>query len=183
MKNLNSQWFYEKKMNTKSFNAAQRSVIIKALRDFAAFRESLQRELCALNAHNTGCNDEQVKAIRNAFPMIDEVYDIRKQMQAIRQEYFSHFAIVKEFQCAGKYLFRIMAKVPANHNIEEKQKYVVRIFQDGSTYAFLPDKPSKFLESTYIANTENLKHIKKSLVHLSKMEANSEAIEILTKGA
>jgi len=180
MRHYNAQWYIAEKMKETNFNAAQKSIIAKHLREYADFKESLQRELCALTAYRFNVTPEIIREIRESFPIVDEVHNIRKQMQAIRKQYKEHFMIAKEFSCLGKYLHQI-AKNHDNIFIDPKKKYIVRIFTTGEVYIFNPDKPSQFYESTFIMNANNLRKIKKSLLHLSSIEANNEFIELILK--
>jgi len=174
---LDHNWYFEKKMKQMNFDAATAAQIKKHLREYGEFRESLQREICALRALSLNSPEDVIKAIRSAYPYTNEIHHIRKQMEQIRMVYKNEFSIVKEFQCLGEYLINVVAMPQTTFAIDRKKKYIVRIFADGFTAVFNPDKPSQFFESTFIANTNNLRKIKKSLIHLSQMEESSPILQ------
>jgi len=176
MKNYNAEWFIEQNPMTKHFNAVQRSIVKKMLQEFSELREQIQRERCALAAYAQGSNPTQVKAIREALIPSKEIYSLRAQAAMVRQEYREEFTIVREFQCVGKYLNRVVESSSLNNKVEDSKTYVIRIFENGTIQAFNKDKPSEFYNSLFIGNTLNLFSIKKSLIHLKKLE-ESEPIE------
>jgi len=182
MKNYNAEWFIEQNPMTKHFNAVQISIMKKMLREYSEFRNQIQREHCALSAYAQGANEHTVKAIRTALIPSSTVYSLRQQAAEMRENYRKEFTIVREFQCTGKYLDRIIEDKQLSKKVEDHKVYTIRIFENGTVCAFNKDKPSEFYNSLFVGNTLNLFSIKKSLIHLKKLEeSNPIAINLTLK--
>jgi len=187
MKNYNAQWYYAEKMMRKpseseielpKFNAIQKAFIIKHLREFSIIREAMQREVCSLSAYKMNCDVETISLIRNSFLPNDEIYNIRRQLSELRELAKNSQDIVKEIRCLGSYIHHVISDDghQNKNKFDNKRFYVIRIYGDGFAEVRNPDKISEFITGTYIMNTENLKQLKKSIVHIKSFKPMSEPI-------